>query len=994
MTPLNFLRKFLPASGRVRILILSVGILWIFPPRLLSQTPDTAILHGHVEDRNGRPIPGVSLVVANAAANIHRSAVTSDRGEFSLMGLPAAAGYRVIATKPGFAKVRLSGITLIAGRAGDIRVRMNVAGGRTRVVVTGTAGELRMDSPQLGDRLGPKRMEETPLPNRRITYLPLLNSANRPALNQGDAFMNQNLLTTGGTGRRQTWFEVDGANGIDTWGRQTLFTNIPLDAVQEMHVIENAFSPEYGFGLGGVVNVVTRSGTDQYHGDILGLWRPSGTEAKLSGFTPETAGSGNDIANDTLHQYAGSLSGPVPWLRKTHFFVSSQWSQEDRGSPVTSPIAPGIFVGHYHSWLLFYRLDRQIGSSNHLLFRGDVDRFYDTNPNGTVGGNNLPSVDRIFRKRTYSQVLGDTAVLGPSWVNTSRLQFQLASPITQFDPVVKGTQFVVPISSGGTFTSGTSQSALLLNRQYEANDTVMASLGRHQIVFGADVIRAHNGGDSKEYGGPIYDGKLVYQPCTESLTFCESSAYLDNIANVESYTQSYGKADYTVDDTLWALFFGDNFHPQPNLTLNLGLRYEKQTFTDANADFSPRMGFAWDPRGQGKAVVRGAFGIYYGQVVDNSEANYVLNGPTGVFNYTAGPGQIGFPASIEDVPLPAFPPGAAVPLRSLHIRPGRSAYLDAFFPTSTLRGYPDRLLNPYNEQWTFGVDWKPGLNWTLEVENVGSRTHRNVRPLDVDPPAPFIRTVQGQSRTPQAANCTRPYWIAWYQQHGMACDPTAPSDPQPPYSAILSDVNDGFASYDALEVNLNRRFQNGLALLASYTWSHTIDNVDPDVPGQNPNDPNFPGRAEKGNAIFDQRHRFVLSGFYEAPWKITLGGVATLASGLPYNFVTGSTNSGDLGATTDRPVIHGAVVGRNTGRGRSIYQVDPFVERRFPLGKNRMEIQIRAAAFNVFNHANFVGYSGTYGNGALPGPGFGEPLTGITNQLPARSFQFSTQLTF
>lgn len=978
----------------LRILILLACVLSLCAPVLLAQTPDLAGLRGHVEDKNGHAILDAALTVTNKRIGLRRTTVTNASGEFSVMGMPAADGYQVVATKPGFAAVHLDEITLVAGRTADILVRMNASGVRTRVLVTGTAGALRTDFPQLGDLLGEKQIEETPLLNRRITYLPLLNSANRPALNQGDVFMNQNLFTTGGSGRRQTWFEVDGVNAIDAWARQTLFTNIPLEAIQEMHVMENAFSPEYGFGLGGVVNIVTRSGGDRFHGDLLGLWRPSSLGAKLSGFTNQSAGTGNDITNDKLQQYAGSISGPMPRGGKTHFFIASQGSMEDRGSPVTSPIDPGVFVGHYRSWLLFYRLDRKLGERNQMMVRGDVDRFYDTNPNGAVGGNNLPSVDRIFRKRTYSQVVGDTTVFSPSWVNSTRLQFQLASPITQFDPVVSGTQVVVPISSGGTFTSGTSQSALLLNRQYEWNDTVMATLDRHQIVFGADVIRAHNGGDSKEYGGPIYDGSLRYLPCTQSLSFCEGSAYLDNIANVESYTQSYGNANYTVDDTLWAMFFADNFHPRSDLTLNLGLRYERQTFTDAVADVSPRIGFSWKPIQQGNFVIQGGFGVYYSQVVDNSEADYVLGGPTGVFNYTAAPGQIGFPTSVQAVPLPAFPPGASVPLRSLSVRPGRSAYLDTFFPTSTLRGYPGKLLNPYSAQWTFGVDWQPAPDWTLEVDNVGSRTHRNVRPLDVDPPAPFVRTTQGQSRTPQAANCTRPYWIGWYQQHNMVCNPTAPSDLQPPYSSILSDVNDGFASYDALEINLNRRFHNGMSLLVSYTWSHTIDNVDPDVPRQNPNDPNFTGAAEKGNAIFDQRHRVVLSGVAQVPWRFTLGGVATFASGVPYNIITGSTNSGDLGATTDRPVIHGVVVGRNTGLGQPIYEVDPFVERRFPLGSNSFHLVVRAAAFNVFNHANFVGYSGTYGNGSQPGPGFGEPLTGITNQLPARSFQFSTRLAF
>jgi hypothetical protein len=965
-----------------------------FSLSLRAQTPDTATIHGQVADQSRGAVSGVLVTAKNTLTGLERTVETDTSGNFSLAGLPIAGRYDITAGKPGFAEARLSDVSLAGGTTADLNLALNVAGGQTHISVTGVAGEVRTDQPQLGIRLSATEMEDTPLLSRRITYLPLLNAANRPAINQGDVFMNEDLFTTNGAGRRQTWFEVDGSTGNDGWGRQTIFSNIPLAAVEEITVLTNAFSAEYGGSTGSVVNIITKSGGSQFHGELLELWRPSSTEAALSGFTSANAASGNDLTNDTLGQSAVALAGPIGSGGKTHVFAAGELSREDKASPVISPVAPGNFIGHYRGWLADFRLDRQMDANNNLFFRSNADDFHDTNPNGTVGGNSLPTVDRVFRRRTYSEELGETAVLSPTLVNNARLQFQLASPITEFDPVIYGTQFQVPISTGGTFTTGTSQSALLMNRQYQASDTLSAVWGRHQVKFGADMIRAHTGGDSKEFGGPIYLGQFVYNTCTQPLSMCEGSAYLGNIANVKTYTQSYGNANYTVDDTLWSLFVQDDWRLRPDLTVNLGLRYEQQTFTDSRRDFAPRVGFSYNWRGDGKTVIRGGFGIYYSQIVDNSEANYALTGPTGVFNYTASPGQIGFPASVAAAPLAAFPAGAQAPLRSLYIRPGDSAGLNQFFPTSTLIGYQDKLLNPYSEQWTLGVERRLQTDWVLAVDYVGSHTLRINRPLDVDPPSPYIRTAPGQTRAAQAANCTRPYWTWWYKQNGMACNPAAATTPQPPYAVIQSDVNDGYAYYDALDVNLSHRFSRRLSVLASYTWSRAIDNVDPDIPSQNPNDPNFTGRIENGNAIFDQRHRFVLSGVYVAPLKVSFGGVATLASGLPYNITTGTTNSGDTGGTTDRPVIDGVVIGRNAGRGGPIYDVSPFIERPFALGGDRVRLVLRAESFNVFNHANFVGYSGTYGNGATAGAGFGTPLAGITNQLPARSLQFSAKVTF
>lgn len=956
-----------------------------------AQTPDTAALQGLVTDRTQAALPEAHITVRDERTGQTRGAESDRLGRFSISGLPGASVYRVQVEKAGFVPGTSPHVALAGGTTVRLNVLLQVAGEISSVAVSGGAGDVRVDEPQLGIHLSDRQVQETPLPSRRLTYLPLLNAANRPAINQGDIFMNQNLFTTNGAGRRQSWFEIDGTDGNDLWGRQTLFTNIPLAAVSEITVLTNSFSAEYGASTGTVVNLQTRSGGDHFHGQVLELWRPAATEAQLSGFTASNAASGNDLTSDTLGQTAVSLSGPL--ARATQFSLAGEFNREKKASPITSPLAPGSYIGRYRGWDGLLRLDHQLNASNHAFLRSNFDNFTDTNPNGTVGGATLPNVARVFHRRTYSTVLGETAVLGPHLLNDVRAQFQLASPITEFDPVVFGTQFVVPISSGGTFTSGTSQSALLLNRQYELAETLSFTRGRQTLIAGGDVTAAHSGGNSKEFGGPIFLGRFTYNTCTQAASVCQSPAFLNNIANVANYQQSYGNANYTVDDQLWALFAQDDVRLSSRFTANLGLRYERQTFTDGTRNFAPRVGFVYDLSGTAGTVLRGGFGLYHSQIIDNSFANYALGEPSGVFTYTATRGQVGFPASVAAAPLPAFPAGAVAPIRSLYVRPGQAAFLNQYVPTSVLKGYPDRLLNPYSEQWTVSLEQRLAPGWVLSLDYVGTHTLRINRPLDVDGPSTFVRTAQNQTRTAAAANCTRPYWIYWYAQRGTACT-TANLTP-PPYSVIQTDVNNGFLHYDALDLNLSHTFAHGFALLASYTYSHTLDNVDPDTTAQNPNDTNLTGLTEYGNAIYDQRHRLVVSGVYVVPFfKLNFGGVGSFASGLPFNYVTGTTNSGDTGATTDRPVINGAVIARNAGRANGLYALDPYLSRSFPLVLERVRLDLRAEAFNVLNHANFIGYSGTYGNGPTAGTGFGLPLAGITAQLPARQMQFSASVNF
>ena len=434
----------IPCPGASRQRWRAIVLLGVFSTALLAQTPDSATIHGRILDQTGAAIPGVSVTASSTVTTLKRVAQTDPQGNFTIGALPVDASYDVTATKEGFAPAILAGVKLQSGATAGIDLELNVASGSTHITVTGVAGEVRADAAQLGDRLAGSQLEDTPLPDSRITYLPLLNSANRPAINQGDIFTESESVHHQRRRRRQTGFELDGGTGADSWGRQTIFTSVPLSAVEEMTVLSNSFSVEYGGSTGSAVNIVTRSGGNQLTGEVQEAWRPAATEAALSGFTSSNTANGNDVTSDTLGQTDLSLGGPLGTDKRTHFFAAGEFTRENRASPVTSPIAPGSFVGRYDGWLGFLRLDRELDSRNTVFLRSGVDAFHDTNPNGIVGGNTLPSVDRVFHRRTFSEELGETAVLSPSLVNNLRLQFQLASPITQFDPVVYGTQYSGP----------------------------------------------------------------------------------------------------------------------------------------------------------------------------------------------------------------------------------------------------------------------------------------------------------------------------------------------------------------------------------------------------------------------------------------------------------------------------------------------------------------------------------------------------------------------
>jgi hypothetical protein len=356
-----------------------------------------------------------------------------------------------------------------------------------------------------------------------------------------------------------------------------------------------------------------------------------------------------------------------------------------------------------------------------------------------------------------------------------------------------------------------------------------------------------------------------------------------------------------------------------------------------------------------------------------------------------------------------------VPERTITINEGSSASLAPFLNTSALRFYPNSLLNPYTQQWTVGLEHEIAKGWVLSLDYVGSHTVKLDRNVDLNSPttctytsnpalvtqaggncvliAPTASTAAG-TRSTAVANATRPV------------QPTAPCTTASPtfnaaiancfnnYAAVDAIVNDGSATYNGLQAKLSKRFSHHFSMLLTYTYSHAIDNVEPDAANQNADDFNQLGHQEKASSLLDQRNRAALSGWYDFPKGFRFSVTTTLSSGFPYNVLTGVDNNGD-GVNADRPFLNGALTPRNSGQGSPLYDVDSSLQKAFNIGE-KFHVNLRAEAFNLFNHGNYFTRSATFGNTATPVAAFGTltGIGGIAQVGPSRMMQFSARVLF
>ena len=949
-----------------------------------AQSPNTAAVNVVVEDQSGAVVPGASVSITNTMTGASREAVTAGDGSITVTGLSLTGVYSITVRKAGFADEEVTSITLRGGETATVRAKLVATGGQSEVTVYGTARGVRADA-ELGTRLDTGTIEQTPLLGRKITALPLQSAAFRSAKGTGDLYLNTVYFVTGAGGRRQTDYVVDGATGDEPWGRQVMFTTLPVSAIEEMNVQSRAFSAEFGWTSSTAVNIVTKSGTNTTHGEVLFLGRPGGPQPTTfdaknqcpssvsTCVAPTLNGSSAAIIPpdipDVLLQGSLSLGGAlVP--NRTHYFVATDFTKQDRTAAITSPLSPAAtIVGHYRQALVNGRLDHRLDDRTSLMARVNVDRFSDDNPQDAVSGTVLPSAGRKYARRTWAAQAAATTVFSASLLNEGRVAYLHGDPVSSFDPLTPSTQ----LSRAGSlpFTSGESRYVHVYSKQFQVSDTLSWTKGRHYLRLGGSAGRSVSGGDGTEFGSAYVNGQFTINPTTTA-----GPSQL-TIADATRYTQSFnlGAGTYELTQWLYTAFAQDKFRVARDLTLDLGLRYDRQTFSDGKKNVAPRLGFGWNPWGDPKTAVRGGYGVYYTQLRANYDANFELGGPLGVFTYTATPGQTGWPTCLTCAPVAYTANAATLPARNITIRPGRADYYAQFFDISKLPGYAGTtFVNPKSQVGSIGIERQFGGGITVTADYVRQHWTKLDRTIDLNAPTLFVRTAPGQVRTSAAADLTRPIRPV----NGG-------------YRQINVITNLGVADYDGLQTSLRWRTSRSLVSL-SYTLSKATNTTEPDGNAAGPNDYNQLGEEERGPSILDQRHRAVVNVTYRFPLGITAGFISQFASARPFNALTGVDNNGD-GVSNDRPVINGTVAGRYSFRGTPVYDTSVFAEARVALA-GRQAVTLRVEGFNVFNRANVLGRNGTYGDASAPLATFGQASAGLANVDPARMIQVIARYTF
>ena len=918
-----------------------------------QQTVDLASVSGRVTDPSGGVLPGAQITARHTQTNQASTAVADHEGRFRLPYLRVGP-YEIVVRQPGF-QDSIRQLTLTAGAAFELPVTLSMGGLDTAVTVTGETTVLEAARSQIASTVSEPEVRSLPMNGRNFLELALLvpgvsptNVASTQLFPETSAVPGV-TLSVGSQRNLSNNFIVDGLSANDDAAALSGIT-YGVDAVEQFQVVTSGAQAELGRALGGYVNVVTKSGTNVFHGTAY-------TYLRDDRFNKENALSGRKLPMDQA-QYGGSVGGPLA-VNRTFYFTNVEQRRLDQTglTTITDPnvaainarlaavgyqgpmVTTGLYPNPVDSTNVLGKVDHQAGGRDRLSIRYSLYDVAGENSRG-AGGLSAPSASSALENLDQTVALSNTFIVSSRTVLESRAQFahsDLEAPAT--DPVGPA----VAISGVASFGTSSSSPTRRVNRLYQLVNNLSHQAGSHAWRVGVDFL--------------YNDDRITYPRAVRgSYVFSSLANFLAGTYNNAGFTQTFGVSEVSQTNPNVGVYVQDEWKAGPQLTLNLGLRYDLQFLetidTDTN-NVSPRVGFAWAPFQSRKTLVRGNAGLFYDRVPLRALANAILS--AGNTTDLASLRQIGVTLSPTQVGAPVFP-----------------GILPAVVPSVTLVNFTtmDReLKNAHSRQTSVEVEQKVGDRATV---GVGYQYLRGVDLL-------------------MSVNQNVPSCVASGSNNGCRPNPSYANNSQ--YSSV------GESYYHGLHLSFTQRPARWGQYRVSYTLSKSRNNVG-EFFFSSPIDP-LDLSKDWGRSDDDQRHRLVVNGTIETSTKpatttwehivngFQISGMLQAYSSLPFNITSGVTT---VQGTPGRPIVDGQFIERNAGIGSDYFNLNVRVSRAFRL-TGRVQLEALVEGFNLTDHVNVVTRNTNFGPGAYPT----NPLPSF-NQVTAvgepRSFQFGARLRF
>jgi outer membrane receptor for ferrienterochelin and colicin len=981
-----------PLSVCKLALVLACLLLGAVPAAAQSQASSGQI-SGVVNDTAGALVPNAEVRIVNTQTGLTRTATTSDEGLYQVVLLPSGT-YNVTAQSSGFQPVTVEGVQVTVGGTTDVNLTLGAGGVQETVTVTSEAVETTR--PEADAVVNQQLIDNLPINGRRFQDFVTLTPTAQvdPSRGQislsGQRGINANI-NIDGVDYNQPFF-----GGIRGGERSNNAFTIPQESIQEFQVVPAGYTAEFGRSTGGLVNAVTKSGTNDFNGSAFYLVRPKKLAAR-NAFGQE--------ASPTQHQFGGSIGGPIVENR-AFFFGSAEVQRVKNPRAVLfdrlvgfTPNANGTEAFNFFrnqegpfdqtndAHALLIRTDYQLSDAHRFNVRYNYSKNEALNANAT--GNALqPTTTSALSNngaeldRTHTFVGQMTNIFSANVVNELRGQFAFEER-----PRLANVEQTTVESNIGNIGSVSFLPNSQQDKRFQIADNVTWTNGNHTFKFGGEYnhVAAGQTFGFDQFGRFIVSGAFGGNNGLNTLLDLLSAGgtinRFDQPSNVVRYQKQIGNLEVNINSDELAFFAQDSWRIRPNLTLQLGLRWEGQYNTqpdasntalvntvsnrtfpigysnidpsripDSGNQWAPRFGFAWDPFSDSKTVVRGFAGLYYART-----PLLLFSDPIGTFRTPPGNLSVTLPFAI-----PAGNPNAAcntvfcqfnliginlntTPLDQLPNL--TTAQINQIAAALGLAVDPNRgaqpqfiagdYRNPKSAQAGLGVEHEVASGVVIGADFTYVNTVYLQRNRDINLPAPILRSTAVDP-------AQRPFF-------GLN---SGRSRPIPSLGQVQVRESTARSLYRALTLRtvIRRRWVN---LNAFYTLSKSLSDDDNERSSGGSSLENvFDLRSEYADSDLDRRHQFVASPLFFLPYGFEFSSAIRLRSGRPVDPGVGSDLNQSGGFGRDRPFsAPGVPFRRNAFRNLGSKDIDVRLQKRFNLGEDA-RLVLSAEVFNIFGIDN------------------------------------------